>query len=594
MATMNAFDYSGLEGIHSRKREIIDGDTFFKSFMKLDYLAMTSCSMAGEVAEFKFDVDQRCPLCTLRCLVAIIKRLSNTKSQTLIDIGTLMHNWLNGYQYNEKYPTITDSNFPLMFAYLWNKIGLNAHSQACDDKSFHYIKLNASIPNHYELIGRSDISIIMKMRDCFKRKQFRELNNHEIYLYVMLMDRIHTLTLLEHLITGKLHLNDVKINNSVLRTNIAPQLVCDILEKSLHDLFLCQEYEKFQTIDTIFDCNITQHLVPIKQLCSQFVIFESFSIEEYVCTSKTITECKKIIELLLFGLLFWAMSRTYNRSNDSDNENQLNIGDGKRIFKAYSLLGKYYSFLGDGINDWKKAKRCFERALQSHPDPFSPRNKYHWKILTVYINLAYVHARASLINSKNSLYNCKCFRFRNDRYKNIYNCDGNIRNANGYTCSIVNRHHKMASKYFGEFTKGDTFHGNQKRYQCFVPPKSKVTLFDKIVCERYFNMVAFAENRCVKNESMIPIRHLFTKQDYILKMKNILHIRECYNKKCMVKHVRLKKCKRCLSAFYCSRKCQKFDWNTNHRNVCVLSFERTISPCVNAKFGGPLIDIDDR
>ena len=54
----------------------------------------------------------------------------------------------------------------------------------------------------------------------------------------------------------------------------------------------------------------------------------------------------------------------------------------------------------------------------------------------------------------------------------------------------------------------------------------------------------------------------------IMIMHNILVRKECNNKQCLNKNKKLRKCKKCLSVFYCSRLCQKRDWIKTHKYEC--------------------------
>ena len=47
---------------------------------------------------------------------------------------------------------------------------------------------------------------------------------------------------------------------------------------------------------------------------------------------------------------------------------------------------------------------------------------------------------------------------------------------------------------------------------------------------------------------------------------------KCYNvkDKCVAKSIKMKICKGCKLQYYCSRKCQKHDWNVRHRYECTI------------------------
>ena len=56
-------------------------------------------------------------------------------------------------------------------------------------------------------------------------------------------------------------------------------------------------------------------------------------------------------------------------------------------------------------------------------------------------------------------------------------------------------------------------------------------------------------------------------------LKHILMMKECNWYQCQKKNCKLKKCKRCVSVFYCSKLCQKKDWKTQHK-FCCQKFKR--------------------
>ena len=56
-------------------------------------------------------------------------------------------------------------------------------------------------------------------------------------------------------------------------------------------------------------------------------------------------------------------------------------------------------------------------------------------------------------------------------------------------------------------------------------------------------------------------------EKYATILGNIAMFKECNYNGCNKKDVILKRCKKCVSVYYCSRLCQKKDW-LNHRRVC--------------------------
>lgn len=60
---------------------------------------------------------------------------------------------------------------------------------------------------------------------------------------------------------------------------------------------------------------------------------------------------------------------------------------------------------------------------------------------------------------------------------------------------------------------------------------------------------------------------IFDTQEKIITLKNTAMFKECQWKQCLTKSLVLKKCRQCKSVYYCSRICQKKDWQ-NHRQRC--------------------------
>eukprot|EP01084_Bolivina_argentea_P029934 55532_1 len=61
-------------------------------------------------------------------------------------------------------------------------------------------------------------------------------------------------------------------------------------------------------------------------------------------------------------------------------------------------------------------------------------------------------------------------------------------------------------------------------------------------------------------------------------MKNVIQLKQCNYIQCNRKDLRLfKVCSRCKSVYYCGKKHQKLDWNSQHRNECINNSKRVYS-----------------
>ena len=76
------------------------------------------------------------------------------------------------------------------------------------------------------------------------------------------------------------------------------------------------------------------------------------------------------------------------------------------------------------------------------------------------------------------------------------------------------------------------------------------------------------------------IVHILQNQTFVTIIGNMLMLKECNNRQCKKKDIRLKRCKICRSVYYCSRKCQKMDW-LSHRCVCTKLTSRDYSITLN-------------
>ena len=72
---------------------------------------------------------------------------------------------------------------------------------------------------------------------------------------------------------------------------------------------------------------------------------------------------------------------------------------------------------------------------------------------------------------------------------------------------------------------------------------------------------------------------------YLQVLNNVMMYKECNWVNCTKKDIKLKRCKKCKSVYYCSKKCQKQDWNLksdgniSHKNVCKAFQRRNLSIC---------------
>ena len=69
-------------------------------------------------------------------------------------------------------------------------------------------------------------------------------------------------------------------------------------------------------------------------------------------------------------------------------------------------------------------------------------------------------------------------------------------------------------------------------------------------------------------------------------IKNITNLKECNYDKCRKKNVKLRKCKQCVSVYYCTccREHRKYDWNANHKRECKVLTSRDYSLTLHTDF----------
>eukprot|EP01084_Bolivina_argentea_P212777 361609_1 len=112
----------------------------------------------------------------------------------------------------------------------------------------------------------------------------------------------------------------------------------------------------------------------------------------------------------------------------------------------------------------------------------------------------------------------------------------------------------------------------------------KRSIISLIVCKHrsYFEnkIKKYPDKKCcyileklLKNVSLkqYEIQQFRSKEQIKSSVKNVNKYIYCNNAKCLVKHSQTKwyRCKRCRIAFYCSKRCQKYDWNRyDHKWLC--------------------------
>ena len=69
-----------------------------------------------------------------------------------------------------------------------------------------------------------------------------------------------------------------------------------------------------------------------------------------------------------------------------------------------------------------------------------------------------------------------------------------------------------------------------------------------------------------KNASL-NIEKIAQNESFVNTMCNSMTNKQYNWKKCNKKNIKLQKCKKCQLIFYCSKQCQKYDWNA-HKRVC--------------------------
>ena len=102
---------------------------------------------------------------------------------------------------------------------------------------------------------------------------------------------------------------------------------------------------------------------------------------------------------------------------------------------------------------------------------------------------------------------------------------------------------------------------------------------------RALRLRSIENNSNVENDKRLndKLTNFFTKCDGSIDGSAYFHWRNLViGKRCQTCHFRnekLRKCKHCKKAVYCSRKCQKIGWNLkNHKNLCVKWINSTRSP----------------
>ena len=122
-------------------------------------------------------------------------------------------------------------------------------------------------------------------------------------------------------------------------------------------------------------------------------------------------------------------------------------------------------------------------------------------------------------------------------------------------------------------------HFNRYNHQSIFNQSSKIMKILQL--NKKSNRIKFArqaminELQSINNENNHKILNILNHERTMMVVGNILAMKQCHWINCKKMNIKLKKCTKCLSVFYCSKKCQHLDWVCGrHSNLCVKSTKR--------------------
>ena len=125
--------------------------------------------------------------------------------------------------------------------------------------------------------------------------------------------------------------------------------------------------------------------------------------------------------------------------------------------------------------------------------------------------------------------------------------------------------HTVGHDYFDEIRNDLT--GRSQRIYFTYPPRLLSTQYNRWDFMRKFIVYDNDHRKKYWYDNENKIVDMLLHEKYVLCMGYMITLKECNYEKCKKKDIVLKRCKNCVSVYYCSRLCQKRDWICD-RSVC--------------------------